>query len=441
MVLARWQATIQDDAGNIIEGASVTVRREISGTPLAVLYTDREGATTAGNPVYSDSEGFVSFHVVGGAYRITAEADGFSRVWRYVGIGLASERDFVDTFNPRGAWNPATTYSINDLVEFGGFGFVSNVDSNVANSPPGVGSPIDSASSNSFWTYIGFAGADGATGPTGPTGPTGVTGPTGPTGAGATGATGPTGPTGPTGVTGPTGPTGVGATGPTGPEGPTGPSGGPTGATGPTGPTGVTGNTGLTGATGPTGPTGPTGVTGATGPTGVSNVGLMTIWVPASAMTPKAVNGAAQGTYDSGSNDVTIPTLDFDSATGEFAQFSIGMPKSWDEGTVTFIPYWTNTGGTAAQTLRWTLAGVAVSNDDTLNAAMGTAGNSDDVVLAQNDLHIGPTSSAITIGGTPAEGDLVIFQVGRDVANDNMVGDALLVGIKLLITTNAATDA
>lgn len=166
-----------------------------------------------------------------------------------------------------------------------------------------------------------------------------------------------------------------------------------------------------------------------------------TIWVPAGAMTPKVTNGAAEGTYDSGLNDVTLRTLAFDTTTQEYAQFCIGMPKGWDEGTVTFIPYWTNAGGSSTQTVRWTLAGLAVSNDDTLNGTFGTAQNSDDTWLAQNDLHIGPESSAITIGGTPAESDLVVFQVSRDVANDNMSGDALLIGIKLLITYAAVNDA
>lgn len=164
-------------------------------------------------------------------------------------------------------------------------------------------------------------------------------------------------------------------------------------------------------------------------------------WIPAGAMKPRATSGAGEGTYDSGSNDVTIPTLDFDTTTQEYAHFHIGMPKGWNEGTVTFIPYWTNAGGASTQTVRWTLAGAAVSNDDVLNATMGTAQNSDDTWLAQNDLHIGPESSAITIGGTPAENDLVVFQISRDVANDNMAGDALLIGIKLRMTYNAGNDA
>jgi len=181
--------------------------------------------------------------------------------------------------------------------------------------------------------------------------------------------------------------------------------------------------------------------TGDLGATGAAAVGKLTVWVPAAAMVARATSGAGVSTYDSGSNDVTIPVLDFDTTTQEYAHFCIGMPKSWDEGTVTFIPYWTNTAGSSTQTVAWTLAGVSISNDDALNASMGTAQTSSDTWLAQNDLHIGPESSAITIAGTPAENDLVVFQISRDVANDNMTGDAKLIGIKLLYTTNAATDA
>jgi hypothetical protein len=96
MVLARWQSTIVDEAGNIQDGASVTVQREIAGAPLATLFSDRDGAVPLGNPITADSEGFAAFHAVGGAYRITATKGGFSRVWRYVGIGRAQEFDATD---------------------------------------------------------------------------------------------------------------------------------------------------------------------------------------------------------------------------------------------------------------------------------------------------------------------------------------------------------
>ena len=173
----------------------------------------------------------------------------------------------------------------------------------------------------------------------------------------------------------------------------------------------------------------------------VRTAGKETVWVPAGSMVPKATNGAAANTYDSGSNDLTIYTLDFDTTTQEYAQFSVAMPKGWNESTVTFVPYWTNTGGASTETVVWSLAGQAISDDDTLNSTFGTVQTSSDTWLAQNDLHIGPESSAITIGGTPAENDLVVFEVSRVVGSDNMAGDARLIGIKLFITYNAENDA
>jgi hypothetical protein len=93
MTLARWQTTIVDEAGNVQSGASIEVRREVAGAPLAVLYSDREGATPLGNPFTTGSDGFAAFHVAGGAYRVTAAKGGFTRVWRYVAIGTTAEFD------------------------------------------------------------------------------------------------------------------------------------------------------------------------------------------------------------------------------------------------------------------------------------------------------------------------------------------------------------
>jgi hypothetical protein len=174
----------------------------------------------------------------------------------------------------------------------------------------------------------------------------------------------------------------------------------------------------------------------------LKTAGVETIWIPAGAMRPKVTNGAGASTYDSGSNDVTVATLDFDTTTQEYAHTCpIGMPKSWNEGTVTAIIYWTNTGGASTETVRWSVAGAAVSNDDTLNIAMGTAQTVDDTWLAQNDLHITSATSAITIGGSPAAEDLVVFEITRVTASDNMAGDAKLIGIKILLTTDATNDA
>jgi hypothetical protein len=65
--MARWQAMIVDDAGNVQPDAFVEVRREMPGSPLVSIYSDRDGAVPLGNPFQSDSEGFAAFHVLGGA--------------------------------------------------------------------------------------------------------------------------------------------------------------------------------------------------------------------------------------------------------------------------------------------------------------------------------------------------------------------------------------
>ena len=66
-----------------------------------------------------------------------------------------------------------------------------------------------------------------------------------------------------------------------------------------------------------------------------------------------------------------------------------------------------------------------------------------DTLIAANDCHIGPESSALTIAGTPAEGDLVYFQITRKVADagDTLAADAKLIGVRLYFTTNAGNDA
>lgn len=172
--------------------------------------------------------------------------------------------------------------------------------------------------------------------------------------------------------------------------------------------------------------------------------GKKAIWIDASAMRPKitASAGAGFSDYDSGTNDLTLRCADFDTTTQEYAHFKMAMPEIWDEGTVTFKPYWTNTAGLTTETVVFSLAGAAFSNDDGINGtAFGTVQTSTDTWLAQNDLHIGPESAAITIAGTPAAGDLVVFEVSRVVASDNLTGDARLIGLMLYVTTNAFNEA
>lgn len=168
--------------------------------------------------------------------------------------------------------------------------------------------------------------------------------------------------------------------------------------------------------------------------------GKQTIWVPAAAMTARTTNGAASGTTESTTNKVMNKTLDFDTTTQEFAQFTVAFPKGWNEGTVTFIPFWTAASGSGG--VVWGLQGVALSNDDAIDTAFGTAQTSSDTLISALDVHVGPESSAITISGTPAAGDICYFQINRTVSDggDTLGVDAKLIGIQLLYTIDSNVD-
>jgi hypothetical protein len=157
-------------------------------------------------------------------------------------------------------------------------------------------------------------------------------------------------------------------------------------------------------------------------------------------MTPTDSDGAGSSTTAVGS--ITIATKDFDTAADEFAQFMIGMPKSWDEGTLTAQFLWTSTGGGAAETVEWNLRAVALSDDNPIaSASFGSDVTVSDTRTADDDLEISAVSAALTAGGTPAESDLVVFEVWRDVSGDDLAVDAKLIGVRLLYTVDAANDA
>jgi hypothetical protein len=309
MALARYQFTCHDGFGNLLPHATVEVRTETSGQPLAALWSDREGLTAMPNPFQADGNGLAVFHTAGGAYQIRVTSGDLVAVRRYVAIGTAQEAD-------------AAAFTVVPATD----------------TAAGI---VELATAEEVQT-----GSD---------------------------------------------------------------------------------------------------TTRAVTPAGLHAAALKqgkhTVWVPASAMVPRATNGAAAVTSELGTNRVMLRTLDFDPTTQEFAQFTIAMPKAWNEGTVTFQPYWT--AGSGSGGVVWQLAGLARSDDDPLGAAFGTAQNSTDTFIAANDLHIGPESAAITIGGSPAENDLVVFEVRRvpGDAGDTLAVDAKLLGVKIFITLNAPTDS
>lgn len=155
------------------------------------------------------------------------------------------------------------------------------------------------------------------------------------------------------------------------------------------------------------------------------------IFMPAVAATSPTTNGAAEGTIETTTNAVIIPTKDFDASTDEYIQWAVIMPDTWDASTVTAVFHWSAASGSGD--VIFGLQAVAFQNDSALDAAFGTAQTVTDTLLTAEDLHITSATSAITIAGSPSAGDLVVFRAYRDAnaGGDTLAVDAQLIGITL----------
>jgi hypothetical protein len=171
--------------------------------------------------------------------------------------------------------------------------------------------------------------------------------------------------------------------------------------------------------------------------------GKETIWVPAAAMYGPTTNPADAAQVETTAIRPDLKVFDFDASTKQYTQFTIAMPKSWNEGTLTYQVYWspstTNTGNAI-----FGLQGVACADGDTIDVAYGTAIEVTDAGIGTvEDQQVTSESSAMTVAGSPAAGEQTYFQLYRDAADgsDTFTGECRVLGIKLFFTTDAANDA
>ena len=74
-----WQATVQDEAGNVVVNPSITVYKS-DGVTLATIY-DESGAVMS-NPFIGSLEGFVQFWALQGSYKVVgASGSDVTQVW------------------------------------------------------------------------------------------------------------------------------------------------------------------------------------------------------------------------------------------------------------------------------------------------------------------------------------------------------------------------
>jgi len=175
----------------------------------------------------------------------------------------------------------------------------------------------------------------------------------------------------------------------------------------------------------------------------VKIAGKETIWIPAAAMYGATTNGADAEQVETTATRPDMKVFDFDASTAQYTQFTIAMPKSWNEGTLTYQVYWapstTNTGNCI-----FGLQGVACADGDTIDVAYGTAIEVTDAGIGTvEDQQVTSESSAMTVAGSPAAGEQSYFQLYRDAADgsDSFTGEARVLGVKIFYTTDAANDA
>jgi len=171
--------------------------------------------------------------------------------------------------------------------------------------------------------------------------------------------------------------------------------------------------------------------------------GKETMWIPAAAMYGPTTNPADGALVETTATRPDLKVFDFDASTQQYTQFTVAMPKSWNEGTLTYQVYWspssTNTGNCI-----FGLQAVACADGDTIDVAYGTAVDVTDAGIGTvEDQQISAESGAMTVAGSPAAGEQTYFQLFRKAADggDTFTGESRVLGIKIFYTTDAANDA
>lgn len=161
---------------------------------------------------------------------------------------------------------------------------------------------------------------------------------------------------------------------------------------------------------------------------------IQPISVSAGSMDIPLGSTATKQTLDSGSSDIGLVVIDFDPTSIEYAVFLVWMPENWDGGTIEAAFSWLTSSSTNTHTCRWGLQGRSYGTAETLNQAYGTAQFVDsNATSVANQVIFSDYTPAITLAGTPAAGQIVLFRVQRDPthANDDLNVDARLMGLRI----------
>lgn len=166
-----------------------------------------------------------------------------------------------------------------------------------------------------------------------------------------------------------------------------------------------------------------------------SGGGSTNVWIPAAQWIPRTTTGCGINSLEASTNKVNYDVLEFDPATAEYAQCAVVLPNNWNAGTITAKFHWTAASGSGS--VVWGLSGRAFADNNAIDQATGTAQTVTDTLLTAVYEHITSATSAITLAGSPAAGQMVIFQLYRDATNgsDTLGTDAQFLGVEISYTS------
>lgn len=145
---------------------------------------------------------------------------------------------------------------------------------------------------------------------------------------------------------------------------------------------------------------------------------------------------AVAGTPAAGLQD-NFRVLDFDDTSQEDAGGTWSVPTKWNGGTMTANILWASAAAVVGA-CRWTLYYGKAAESDDLGVTFGSVTVDDTTDASAGDLNVtaNMTLAAASLG---VAGDLINFIVRRVAAhaNDTLVGDARLIGLKITWTENS----
>jgi len=148
---------------------------------------------------------------------------------------------------------------------------------------------------------------------------------------------------------------------------------------------------------------------------------------------PRTTNGCGVNSDETTTNRVNRDLLMFDAGTQEFAQVWFAWPTGWNTFSATFLWKYSSGSGNCV----WGAQARLYADNTAVDTAFGTAQTVTDNGQGTAIHHESAATSAITPGGTVADGRLFVLQVYRDATNgsDTLSVDAELIGVILTKVT------